>query len=126
MNDVPESLLQESLDLLEQGESVEEILAKYPEAFAELRPFLQTAVQVASLASQPTVAAKRKSQQAFLAHAKGLKVTPIRPSAWYRLRQILLPLVSLAVVLILFATTAVTVSGSDIPGDAFYPVKRLV
>ncbi|MEZ4593267.1 MAG: DUF5667 domain-containing protein [Chloroflexota bacterium] len=126
MNDVPESLLQESLDLLEQGLSIEQILARYPDQAEALRPFLQTAAQLAVLAPQPSLAAKQRSQKAFLAHAESLKGTPVQPSPWYRLRQILLPLVSLAVVLILFGATAVSVSGSAIPGDTLYPVKRLV
>lgn len=126
MNNLPETLLQESLDLLEQGESIEQILARYPQFAADLRPFLETAVQLATLVPQPSLAAKRQSQKAFLAHAESLKVSPVRPSPWYRLRQILLPIASLAVVLILFGMTAVSVSGSAIPGDALYPIKRLV
>jgi len=126
MNNVPETVLQDCLDFMEQGESIEQILARYPELESELRPFLETAAQLTNLAPQPSLAAKQQSQQAFLAHAAGLKTTPIQPSPWYRLRQLLLPLVSLAVVLILFVTTAVSVSTSAIPGDALYSVKRLV
>jgi hypothetical protein len=126
MNNVPEAVLQESLDFMEQGESIEQILARYPEMAKELRPFLNTAVQLTTLAPQPSLAAKQQSQQAFLAHAASLKTEPIQPSPWYRLRRLLLPLVSLAVVLILFSTAAVFVSTSAIPGDALYPVKRLV
>ena len=126
MNDVPEAVLHECLDLMEQGKSIEQILAQFPEQADGLRPFLQTTAQLATLAPQPSLDAKRKSQKLFLAHAESLKVTPVRPSAWYRLRQVLLPLVSLAIVLILFSVTAVSVSSSAIPGDALYPVKRLV
>jgi hypothetical protein len=126
MNEVPESVLQECLDLLAQGKPIEQIMGRYPEQEAALRPFLETAAQLTTLAPQPSLAAKQKSQKAFLAHAKNLKVTPVRPSAWYRLRQILLPLASLALVLILFATTTVSISASAIPGDALYSVKRLV
>ena len=126
MNDVPEAVLHESLDLMEQGESIEKILGRYPDVASGLRPFLETAAQLATLAPQPSLAAKQKSQKAFLAHAKSLNVAPARPSSWYRLRQILLPLASLALVVILFGATAVSVSGSAIPGDALYPVKRIV
>lgn len=126
MNNVPEAVLQECLDYMEQGESVDAIIARFPELGAELRPFLETAVQLAALAPQPSLAAKQQSQKAFLAHAASLKVTPIRPSTWYRVRQTLLPLASLALLLILFSAAAVSVSASAIPGDALYPVKRLV
>ncbi len=126
MNNVPEAVLQECLDYMEQGESVDAIIARFPEVGAELRPFLETAVQLAALAPQPSLAAKQQSQKMFLAHAASLKVPPIRPSTWYRVRQILLPLASLALLLILFSTAAVSVSASAIPGDALYPVKRLV
>ena len=126
MNHVPETVLQESLDLLESGEPIEAILTRYPEMADALRPFLETAAQVASFASQPSLAAKQKSQKQFLAHAESLKAAPIRPSRSYRLRQILLPIASLALLLLLFATAAVSVSSSAIPGDVLYPVKRLV
>ncbi|GJM41919.1 MAG: hypothetical protein DHS20C20_22010 [Ardenticatenaceae bacterium] len=126
MNNVPESVFQNSLEFLEQGESTEQILARFPEYAAELQSFLETAAQLATLAPQPSLAAKQKSQKAFLAHAESLNSVPVRPSPWYRLRQILLPIASLAVVLILFATMAVSVSGSAIPGDALYSVKRFV
>lgn len=126
MNDVPEAVLHEALDLMGQGESIEQILAQYPDVANGLRPFLETAVQLASLAPQPSLAAKQKSRKAFLAHAESLNAAPARPSPWYRLRQILLPLASLALVVILFGATAVSVSGSAIPGDALYSVKRIV
>ena len=126
MNNVPEAVLQESLDFLERGESIEQIIARYPEAEAALRPFLQTAVTLSTLAPQPSLAARQNSQQAFLAHAQSLKTAPIRPSTWYHLRQILLPLASLAMVLVLFASMAVSVSAAAIPGDALYGVKRIV
>lgn len=126
MNEIPEAVLQECLDYMERGESVEQIITRFPETGAALRPFLETAVQLAALAPQPSLAAKQQSQKAFLAHAQSLQVTPVRPSAWYRLRQVLLPLASLALVLILFSAAAVSVSASAIPGDALYPVKRLV
>ena len=126
MNEVPETVLHESLDFMEQGESIEQILSRYPEMAQELRPFLETAVQLATLAPQPSLSAKQKSQKAFLDHAASLKVAPVQPSPWYRLRQAILPLASLAIVLILMVTTAFSVSASAIPGDALYPVKRLV
>ena len=126
MNDVPEIVLHECLVFMEQGESIEQIVARYPALAAEIRPFLETTAQLATFAPQPSLAAKQSSQKAFLAHAASLKVPTVRPSAWYRLQRALLPLVSLAVVLILFAITAVSVSASAIPGDALYPVKRLV
>ena len=126
MKDVPEAVLNDCLDLLEHGQSIENIVARYPELASELRPFLHTATQLATLAPQPSLAAKQASQKAFLAHAASLKVAPLRPTPWYRLRQILLPLASLALVLVLFVTTAVSVSASAIPGDALYSVKRLV
>ncbi len=126
MNEVPESVLQECLDLLAHGNSIEQIMDQHPEQIAVLRPFLETAAQLTTLVPQPSLAAKKRSQKAFLAHAQKLKVAPVRPSAWYRLRQILLPIASLALILILFTVTAVSVSASAIPGDALYTVKRLV
>ena len=126
MHNVPESVLLEALDFLERGESIEQIITRFPEVAPQLRPFLETATQLATAAPQPSLSAKQKSQKLFLEHAASLKVAPLRPSPWYRLRQILLPIASLALVLILFVTTAVSVSASAIPGDALYSIKRLV
>lgn len=50
MNDVPETALHESLDLLEQGESIEQILLRYPNVVDGLRPFLETAAKLVTLA----------------------------------------------------------------------------
>ena len=126
MHNVPESVLLEALDFLERGESIEQIITRFPEVAPQLRLFLETATQLATAAPQPSLSAKQKSQELFLEHAASLKVAPLRPSPWYRLRQILLPIASLALVLILFVSTAVSVSASAIPGDALYSIKRLV
>ena len=60
MNATTEQVLIEALDLLEQGLSLDEIVARYPAA-ADLRPYLMTAVELSDLAHQPTLTAQALS-----------------------------------------------------------------
>ena len=48
----------ECLDALAQGESVEQILARYPQDAAQLRPLLQTAAGLPALRMEPSEAVK--------------------------------------------------------------------
>lgn len=126
MTTIPESTLLECMNLLEQGYSIEQILSRFPEQADELRPFLQTATQLTTIAPRPTLAAKAHSRQAFLNKAAQAQTAPARPSPWLQLRRLLLPVASLALFLALFAVALVATSASALPGDLLYDVKRLV
>ena len=54
MTTIPDSILIACLDALENGESADEILARYPEYIEALRPFLDTAVMLHELPPPPT------------------------------------------------------------------------
>lgn len=115
----------DSLDALERGEAIEQILARYPEATADLRPILETAVLLSQTHLQPSIEAKNRSRQAFLAQAAGMKTAPApHPPLLWRLRQLLLPVASLLLLLLSLGAGLVAVSSSAIPGDALYRVKR--
>ena len=125
MNKGLEQRLLECLDLMEGGLSVSEILSRYPEQADMLRPFLETATQLSQLATNPTIAQKNKSQDAFLAEAVALKTVnrePIFPWMW--LRRILFPVAALSLMLILFGMGLFTTSASALPGEPLYNVKR--
>ena len=112
------------LDSLEQGDSIDAVLAGHPQGAAGLRPSLEMAVQLPQLASRPAVAAQRQSQAAFLAAAAALR-SPQSASIpfWFPLRRLLMPLASLAVILLLLGFTLVAMSTAALPGDGLYPVK---
>jgi hypothetical protein len=122
-----ELTLIECLDALEQGESIDQILARYPDLADELRPMLETAVALPHLNVQPSLAAQRRSRDSFLAQAAAQKETKMaRPSLWLNLRRRLMPFATLAVILILFAAGIGPLSANALPGDTLYGAKILV
>lgn len=70
---IPEELYVACLDALENGDSAVTILARYPHAADELRPFLATAVHLTQLPMQPTLAAQQASRQQFLCQAAEMR-----------------------------------------------------
>ena len=127
MKDQTELILIACLDRLEMGESIDDILQQYPDVAAELRPVLETAVFMNQLAISPTLAAKEKSQATMLRHAETLRGSRVRTVSWgQRLRQILLPVASLALLLLMLGAVLVPVSASALPGDVLYGLKRQV
>jgi hypothetical protein len=127
MNREMENLLSTCLDQLEQGDSIEEIVARYPQQSAEIRPFLETAAQIAQLAAQPTIANQQQSRSRFLDEAAAMRApqassVPIWPG-W---RRLFMPVASLAVVLLLLGVSLFNVSASALPGDSLYPLKRTI
>lgn len=127
MTQIPRETLAECLDLLDQGFSIDEILSRFPEQSAALRPFLETTVRLSRLAHAPTLAARRQSREAVLREvdALGGRRAPGAP-LWMRLRQALVPALSFAVLLLLFVVALPRVSATALPGDSLYPGKRLV
>lgn len=126
MSDRLEQLLIECLDALERGETPAQILARYPQDAAMLRPMLETAVQIQQLPLQPTRAAQLASKDAFLSHATALQqARTARATPWPALRRLLAPVLALFLVA-LVGLSMVQASMTTLPGDALYGVKRLV
>lgn len=127
MDEHLEAALIDCLDALEQGQPIDQVLARYPELASELRPMLETAVTLPQLNVQPSLSAQHRSRDAFLSQAAAQKeVKTVRPSPWFNLRRILMPIASLALVVILFAAGLGPLSAGALPGDALYEVKLLV
>jgi hypothetical protein len=128
MNETTERILIEALDLLEQGASLDEIIARYPAQAADLRPFLLTAAALGNLANQPTVTAEARSKRAFLAAADQAAAERNKPAraagGW--LRRLVAPALAVLAVLFLGGAGLVSASGSAVPGDALYETKRFV
>ncbi len=128
MNETTERILIEALDLLEQGASIDEIIARYPAQAADLRPFLLTAASLGNLANQPTVTAEARSKRAFQDAADQAAAERNKPAraagSW--LRRLVAPALAVLAVLFLGGAGLVGASGSAVPGDALYDTKRLV
>jgi hypothetical protein len=115
----------ECLDALAQGESIEQILARYPQDAAQLRPLLQTAAGLPALRMEPSEAVKMRSRQKFMAQAAELR-RPVPRKSWAFLPRFATGFVAAGLVAIVLSTGAVAASGSSLPGDPLYGIKRTV
>jgi hypothetical protein len=125
MKRIDEHALVECLDFLAAGESVERVLARHPGSEAGLRPFLKAAVQVAHLPSQPTLAARRISRQAFLQNAAELRTAAV-PSPLSRWRRALMPPTTLALILLIAEATLVIGAAAQVSGRTHEGILRAV
>ena len=134
-----ESVLQASLDSLEQGASIQDCLARFPEQAAELAPLLETVVALRALASPPprSEAARAAARARFLSaieHRQAQMAARAR-NPWPRWRERFSGLLGhpllrqwapvlggifLAFLLINGTTRA---SATSLPGDWLYPIK---
>ena len=120
-----EPILIECLDALENGEALELILQRYPAYAEELRPYLETAVQLERLPIQPTVAAEHTSKQNFLAQAAAMKAAPVVPF-WKNWAQWLRLVTALALFLVLFLAGFTYTAATAVPGDLLYDSKLFI
>lgn len=125
MNDeVMDALLIYCLDELEAGVPVAEILARFPEQAAVIRPLLETAVSLEQVVPEPPPKAQAASQDLFLSHARAMKKARGSRRAgvvWWRRLAF-----SLGLLLVAFLGLTVLGSGTAaaLPGSVLYPVKR--
>lgn len=115
----------ECLDALENGETLDSILQRYPAYAEELRPYLETAVQLEHLPIQPTVAAQHASKQNFLAQAAAMKAIPAVPF-WKNWRQWLRMATALALFLVVFFAGFTYTAATAVPGDLLYDGKLFI
>jgi hypothetical protein len=119
-----EALLIECLDALEAGEPVEQILARYPQDAAGLRPLLHTALALENAALEPSPEGERRSRDAMLMAASfALKPAPVRPHSGSGLLR---AFGTLVVLLTLSGGIVLVASGSALPGQPLYGAKRFV
>jgi hypothetical protein len=128
-----EAVLAESLKALEQGEGLEAVLARYPEAAVELKALLEMAAWMgaARAAVEPRPGYVRASR-ARLVERIGQAGAAAPVSWWERLGGIFVGrryATQLAVVVVMLACLVLGSSGiayasqGTLPGDTLYPVK---
>ncbi|MBE2199791.1 MAG: hypothetical protein IAE79_14345, partial [Anaerolinea sp.] len=119
-----ETLLIQCLDDLEMGAPAADILARYPEYAADIRPILLTVTELSHLAQEPTRAAQTSARELFLAHADAMRHVQQRSQPkliwWRRLAMGL----ALIVMLVVGALTTLETAAAALPGDTLYTVKR--
>ncbi len=120
-----EAKLIECLDALAQGDSIEYILARYPQEAAQLRPLLETAAGLPTLRMEPSEAAKMQSRQKFMAQAEMLRRATRRKAMGF-LPRFATGFIAVVLVAGALGTGAVAASGSALPGDPLYGLKRTV
>ena len=127
MSRPPEDILHTSLELITQGASIDECLARYPDYAAELEPLLTVAISVrARLTPGLSHMARGRIRAAVLAEWDRRSA----PKQWRWPLPVLVPrwaavAASVVVVLMASGTGTVLASSSSVPGDPLYPVKQV-
>jgi hypothetical protein len=121
-----ESILNDCIDRLLRGESLEQCLQRYPERAAELRPLLQVALaalRASAVEPRAEFKAQARYQMRSLLHARELKRQPKRlPLLRWLPRWAVIVIV--AIFAFLVAGTGTVAAASDsLPGDTLYAVK---
>ena len=125
-------IVQECLELLRQGRSLEDCLERYPEEAAELEPLLRTALSVRSdLAADLPLTTRTRMRGRVLAEWDRRH----QPRRWNWRLPLLFPRLalfprwafvaaSLVLALALGGLGTNTAAANTVPGDALYPVKE--
>jgi hypothetical protein len=136
MNGTVDDILNECIERLAAGETVEQCLASYPDHAVELEPMLRTSAATMNVAATITYRpeAKQRSRYNFTAAVadrqreanRGWLGRAIRPSGW---RAKLARTAAVAVGIVVLGTGtaygATVASEDSVPGDPLYVVKTL-
>jgi hypothetical protein len=120
--DVLEICLQE----LENGASLDNILARYPDLANDLRPILKASIQARRMAiSEPSPEVLRRGRAKVMQRASEMREAkvPLRKRVIPTFQRFALS-IGLTAALLLSGTGLVGVSASALPGENLYPVKR--
>ena len=118
-----DEVLDDCIERLLRGESVEDCLARYPQQAEELEPLLRAVARAQrALSLIPGEAARERGRRRLLQELEALEAQPAR-RLWAWPRRWALGLAAVALLLLLGVGT-VAASGKAIPGDPLYPVRR--
>lgn len=124
MSDRLSGALQEALESLAQGKSIERALAPHGELASDLRPLLEAATAAAALGHREVPeAALLRSRRRTLARAAGLMETAPRRPLLRLVPRLALLATALVVALAAGVDGISTAAAQSIPGDILYPVK---
>lgn len=122
-----EDMLNECLERMRQGESVEQCLADYPEQAAELAPLLRVAMatQRTSSAMQPRPEFKARTRHQMQSQLRSRERSTERKKAgtvgW--IPRWAAVVASVVLIFLVMGTSTVAASTSSMPDDTLYPVK---
>lgn len=127
MNKIMLDALESCLQLMEKGEPLDSVLARYPRLQAQLRPLLEAAAcarsaRVESL-SMTSLARQRARGLALAADLRqGKTRQSFRRYSWRPVMTVL----SVIAILVMSSNGLLIASAHSIPGDSLYPLKRTV
>ncbi len=118
-------VLEECLQALDNGQTVNEVLARYPGRERELRPLLNTAIQARSLGDVPVpVQFQKRDRNRLIRRAAEMRESKRSQRRMIPLFPRLAMTLGVVAALVLSGTGLVSASSGTIPGDQLYPVKR--
>jgi hypothetical protein len=119
--------LENCLQRMDQAESLDSVLALYPELAAQLRPLLDTAARArsASRESLPQAVLVRQRSRS-LALAADLRQGKDRHLVKRRFWRPALTILAVMAILVMSSKGLLIASAHSIPGDTLYPLKRSV
>jgi Domain of unknown function (DUF5667) len=122
-----EDILNECLDKIRQGESVEQCLARYPEQAAELAPLLRVGMASekasSAVAPRPEFKARARYEMQSRLHDRERKTEPKKASFIGWMPRWAAAVASVILILLIAGTGTVAASTSSMPEDTLYPVK---
>jgi len=121
-----ENILNECIDHVLQGESVEQCLARYPEQARELEPLLRTAAgarEAADVEPRPEFKAQVRYQIQSRLSAKEQTAEHKRMPVLGWVPRWAMVVAAILLVVVLAGGSTVAASSDSLPGDTLYPVK---
>ncbi|MBI2859049.1 MAG: hypothetical protein HYX90_08220 [Chloroflexi bacterium] len=122
-----ETVLNECIERMQAGETIEQCLNSYPEDAAELESLLRTVVlfgRAAAVQPRPEFRAYAKAQVLLSVRTRTM---PKRATqGWSMFRRGWVAAAASAFVIVISGSGTVLASSNSLPGDTLYPVKRTV
>lgn len=127
MNTILPDVLENCFQRMDQGETLDSVLAHYPGLAGELRPLLEAAILARSTSRENLPVGVLARQRARgLALAADLLQGKNPPFVLGRFWRPVIMVLSVIVILVIGTNNLLTASAQSLPGDTLYPVKRSV
>ena len=117
--------LETCLQALEQGETIDAALARFPALAADLRPILEASLHARTLGGSPLPEGiQRRGRARLLQRAAEMREAKHAPRRSWLVQFRPLAVALMLVIFFLSGTGLVRASTTSLPGDNLYPVKR--
>lgn len=121
-----EQILDQCIENVRQGKTLEEVILQYPDIADEIRPLLELACELQEI---PSLSPSIVGVERIMAKLSDKKHAPVKPAVGERVRLFSRPVLIRAAILlfcVLFlGWGTVFASSRAVPGDLLYPVKLI-